>query len=97
MKSCEAVSSPGLQPIRSGIYTYMDSLTPPISNDLPKTIQFKLFSELRLLGVVKRHFIKDAAPTGLSLKKFLKALDVYSNKNYIWDATNKGHTVKYGS
>ncbi len=56
--------------------------------------RFKLFSDLKLLGIMKKHFNKDAAPAGLSFKKFLKTLDGYSDKKYSWDSEHKEHTYK---
>ncbi|MFQ5586851.1 MAG: radical SAM protein, partial [Thermodesulfobacteriota bacterium] len=57
-----------------------------------KKKKFKIFSELKLLGIMKRHFNSRNAPAGLTFKKFLQTLDGYTDKKYSWDKRYKGHT-----
>jgi len=55
---------------------------------------FKMFSQLKTLNVLHRHFRADQAPEGLSFMKFLQTLDGYSDKKYSWSDEYRGHTYK---
>lgn len=56
--------------------------------------KFKIFSQLKSLNVLRKHFKSDRAPEGLSFFRFLKTLDGYSDKKYSWSDEHKGHTYK---
>ncbi|HHL40054.1 MAG TPA: radical SAM protein [Deltaproteobacteria bacterium] len=56
--------------------------------------RFRLFSDLKLLSILKKHFHGDRAPEGLTFRKFLRTLDGYTDKKYSWDEAHKGHTYK---
>jgi uncharacterized radical SAM superfamily Fe-S cluster-containing enzyme len=56
--------------------------------------KFKIFSQLKSLNVLRKHFRSDRAPEGLGFLKFLKTLDGYADKKYSWDKQYSGHTYK---
>ncbi len=55
---------------------------------------FKVFSRIKALNILRKHFKKDSAPEGLTFSKFLKTLDGYAHKKYTWSSEYKGHTYK---
>lgn len=55
---------------------------------------FKIFSQLKSLNVLRRHFNSDNAPEGLTFLKFLRTLDGYADKKYSWTDEFRGHTYK---
>ena len=59
-----------------------------------KMKRFKIFSKLKILSLLKKHFKPEHAPEGLSFTKFLKTLDGYADKKYTWTDKFKGHTYK---
>ena len=56
--------------------------------------KFKMFSQLKILNILHKHFKKENAPKGLSFTKFLKTLDGYTDKKYTWTDEYKGHAYK---
>ncbi len=56
--------------------------------------RIKVFSKLSSLNILKRHFIPDNAPEGLSFTKFLQTLDGYTDKKFTWSEQYRGHTYK---
>lgn len=64
---------------------------------LSKTIKkrkFKIFSEIKMLKIMRKYFDEKKAPQGLTFTKFLMTLDGYSGKKYTWSDQFKGHTFK---
>jgi uncharacterized radical SAM superfamily Fe-S cluster-containing enzyme len=59
-----------------------------------KKRRFRIFSKLRILDVLRRHFKPECAPNDLTFTKFLKTLDGYADKKYTWTDKYKGHTYK---
>ena len=56
--------------------------------------RFKIFSKLKMLNILHKHFKSDKAPSGLTFTKFLKTLDGYSDKKFTWTEEYKGHAYK---
>ncbi|MEW6419694.1 MAG: tetraether lipid synthase Tes [Nitrospirota bacterium] len=56
--------------------------------------RFRMFSGLKILNILHKHFKKENAPKGLTFTKFLKTLDGYADKKYTWTDEYKGHTYK---
>ncbi len=56
--------------------------------------KFKIFSQLKTLNSLYKHFRPGNAPEGLTFLKFLRTLDGYGDKKYTWTDKYKGHTYK---
>ncbi len=59
-----------------------------------KKRRFNIFSKLKTLNILHKHFRAELAPNGLTFAKFLKTLDGYADKKYTWTEEHKGHTYK---
>jgi uncharacterized radical SAM superfamily Fe-S cluster-containing enzyme len=59
-----------------------------------KKRKFKIFSKLKILKALHKHFKPENAPEGLTFAKFLKTLDGYAGKKYTWTETYKDHAYK---
>ncbi|HTZ16964.1 MAG TPA: radical SAM protein [Dissulfurispiraceae bacterium] len=59
-----------------------------------KKSRFNLFSKLKTLNILRRHFSAGKAPKGLTFAKFLKTLDGYADKKYTWTEEHRGHAYK---
>ncbi|MGO9614614.1 MAG: tetraether lipid synthase Tes [Dissulfurispiraceae bacterium] len=59
-----------------------------------KKRRFNVFSKLKTLNILHKHFRTENAPKGLTFAKFLKTLDGYADKKYTWTKKHKGHTYK---
>ncbi len=56
--------------------------------------KIKMFSKLSSLNILRKHFLSDNAPQGLTFTKFLKTLDGYTDKKYTWTDEYRDHTYK---
>ena len=56
--------------------------------------RFNVFSKLKTLNILHKHFSAENAPRGLTFIKFLKTLDGYADKKYTWTEEHKGHAYK---
>jgi 7,8-dihydro-6-hydroxymethylpterin dimethyltransferase len=56
--------------------------------------RFNVFSKLKTLNILHKHFKSEFAPEGLSFAKFLNTLDGYADKKYTWTDEHKGHAYK---
>ena len=57
-------------------------------------MRFNVFSKLKTLNILHKHFRAKNAPKGLTFMKFLKTLDGYADKKYTWTEEHKGHAYK---
>jgi len=56
--------------------------------------RFRMFSKLKTLNILRRHFRSGDAPKGLTFVKFLRTLDGYADKKYTWTEEHRGHAYK---